>query len=279
MIPNSSIAACCVTLFVSLILPVLVWIVYAVKNKGQGISSAWLLGAAGFVVPQLFIRLPLLNLLSANPRFAAFAQNHLFVYSLCLAFTAGLFELAGRFATAKLLGKRLTYKRALAAGLGHGGIEAMLLVGMTYINNLVYMVMIQSGAFVTLIARAATGADAAQLQAIQDTLMGASAALFLMGGLERLLTMVCHAAMSMIVCHGVYTGHPVKGALLCLGFHTLLDTAAGINLLAANHLSQGAIYGIIYTLLALFAAASLLILKTIRTRWPDPPASSPTTRR
>lgn len=275
MISTTSFLACFVTLFASLILPVLVLIVYAVKNKGQGIFSAWLLGAAGFVVPQLLIRLPLLNLLAAADGFASFSQNHLFLYSFSLAFTAGLFELAGRFAAAKLLGKHLTFRRSLAAGLGHGGIEAMLIVGLTYVNNLIFMFMIQTGSFDALIAQtAASGTDASQLTAIRDILLQTSGTLYLLAGLERLLTMVCQTALSMIVCYGVYTGHTLRGLLVCLGMHTLLDTSAGISLLAGSVISQSTAYLIIYALLAIIAAVSLLVLKHIRTRWCDGPAQS-----
>lgn len=264
MIPTASFITCSITLFVSLILPVLILILFAGKHRKQGIVSAWLLGAAGFLVTQLLIRVPILNFLSTQSWFLTFSQTHLFLYSLSLAFTAGLFELAGRFAVAKAMQKKLTYRRALATGLGHGGIEAMILIGMTYVNNLTYMIMIQSGTFETVIAQtAAMGVDVSQLYAIQDALLSTSPALFLLAGFERLLTMVSHAAMSMIVCYGVHTGNTWKGLLLCLGIHTFLDLTAGISLI----LPQRTAYVIIYAILTAVAAASLLILKNIHRKW------------
>ena len=106
-----------------------------------------------------------------------------------------------------------------------------------------------------------------QLEATRATLAQTSWVLFLGAGLERLLTLVCQAAMSMLVCYGVHTGHTVKGILLCLGFHTLLDSIAGISMLSDTVLSQAAAYGIIYAILALLALLGLWILKTIRARW------------
>lgn len=261
-----------VTLFISLILPVLILIVYGVKNRKQGIVSAWFLGAAGFFVPQILIRLPILNVLSARPGFVAFTQSHMLLYVVGLAFTAGLFELAGRFAVAKLMEKKLTWKRSLAAGLGHGGIEAILIVGMTYINNLVILAMIQSGTFETLISQtAAMGVDVSQLQAAQTALLTTSPVMFLLAGLERILTMIAHAAMSMLVCWGVHVKKAGKGALACLLLHTLLDTTAGISLLATdaggNVLSQTGAYCIIYAVLLGAAVLSLFLLREIRRRW------------
>ena len=264
MISVSTIAACCVTLFVSLILPVLVLILFALKHRKQGIVSAWLLGAAGFFVTQILIRLPILTALQSQGWFLAFAQNHLFAYAFSLAFTAGLFELAGRFAVARLLHKRLTLRRSLAAGLGHGGIEAMFLIGITYINNLVYIAMIHSGTFDTIVAQtAALGVDVSQLELIRTQLLSASPALFLLAGLERILAMTGHVAMSLLVCYGV--AHRKTGICtpLCLGIHTLMDLTAGISLV----LPQSIAYPIIYAILIVMAAISLFVIRELTRRW------------
>jgi len=264
MVSITTIVACVITLLVSLVLPVAVMIGFALKNKKQGIVSAWLLGAAGFFLTQMLIRLPILTVLQSQSWFAAFAQNNLFLYSFVLAFTAGLFELAGRFAVAKLMEKRLTWKRSLAAGLGHGGIEAMLLIGMTYVNNLIYIGMINSGYYDTLIAQTAgMGVDVTQLELVRTQLIGMSPAMFLLAGFERLLAMTGHLAMSVLVCYGV--AHKKVGicVLLCLGIHTLIDLTAGISLVLPQHIA----YPIIYAILVVMAAVSAVILRNICKRW------------
>ena len=264
MISTASILFCILTLLVSLVLPVLVLVVFCAKCRKQGILAAWLLGAAGFFVTQILIRLPILTALQDQSWFLNFAQNHLFGYAFSLAFTAGLFELAGRFAVAKLLRKNLTYRRALAAGLGHGGIEAMILIGITYINNLIYIFMINTGSFDALLAQtAAMGADASQLELIRTQLLTTAPVLFALAGFERLLTMIGHAAMSMVVCYGVARRKTVPCLLLCLGIHTLVDLPVGISLV----LPQSLAYPIIYAILIIMAAFSLILIRTIRRRW------------
>ena len=264
MISASTIAACCTTLFVSLILPVLVLILFTLKHRKQGIVSAWLLGAAGFFVTQILIRVPILTAVQNQSWFLTFSQNHLFAHAFSLAFTAGLFELAGRFAVAKLMQKNLTCHRSLAAGLGHGGIEAMLIVGITYINNLAYIAMINSGTFdTTLTQAAAAGIDVSQLELIRQQLLSASPGLFLLGGFERILAMTAHLAMSLLVCWGV--AHRKTGicTLLCLAIHTLMDLTAGISLA----LPQSVAYPIIYAILIVIAALSLFIIRELTRRW------------
>lgn len=268
MISSMTIVFVVITLVVSLILPPVFLVAYAMRHKKQGIWSAWLLGAAGFFVPQMLIRLPILNVLGGNAGFLAFSQAHPVVYALGLAFTAGLFELIGRYAVAMLLRKKLTYRRALAAGLGHGGIEAMLIVGMAYINNLFFLFLIQTGGFEAFVAQtAAAGVDISYLETMPQILTATPPAAFLLAAFERLLTMTCHAAMSMIVCFAVHRGRVLPGLLVCLGIHTFIDSVAGISLMIGKGLTQAEAYTIIYVLLTAVTVLSILILKNIRSRW------------
>lgn len=268
MVPVTTTIFCIITLLVSLVLPVVFLIVYAAKHKKQGFWSAWLLGAVGFVIPQLCIRLPILTALQKLDWFLRFSRNNLFAYAFSMAFSAGLFELAGRFAVAKGLRKNLTCRRALAAGLGHGGIEAMMLIGMSYINNLVYIFMINNGTFDAMLAQsAAAGVDTAPLLYYQDALLHTASAMFLLAGLERILTMTAHAAMSMLVCYGVAHRKTLPCVLVCLAIHTFIDLTAGLSLLSGTVLSQTVVYTIIYLILTVVAVFSLYIIRTLRSRW------------
>lgn len=168
--------------------------------------------------------------------------------------------------------KNLTYRRSLAAGLGHGGIEAIILVGITYINNLIYIFMIQAGTFDTLIAQtAAAGVDATQLYTIRDTMLNTPAYLFFLGGIERLLTMPAHAAMSMLVCWGVHTKKSFKPFLWCLGIHTFIDGGCGLVMVMSTTelgmISQTAAYCIVYPILTAVAVLSLVIIRNIHKKW------------
>lgn len=270
MVSTASIIYCVISLLISLMLPPVIMLLYARKHKGCEIFSAWLLGAAGFFVTQMLIRVPILTVLQTQSWFIAFSGNTPFLYAFTLAFTAGLFELAGRFAVAKLMRKNLTFPRAFAAGLGHGGIEAMLLVGLSYINYIAFMVMINAGTFDTLIAQAAaSGIDSAQFQILKDTLISTHPGLYLLGGFERILAMIAHLGMSLAVCQGVAQGKPLRGCLVSLCIHTLIDLSAGISLLIGNGLSQASAYVIIYAILSAAAALSVFMILKIRKHWND----------
>ena len=264
---NLSIVSIIVTLFVSFILPLAFLVGYALRHKKQGIWSAWLLGTLGFFVPQILIRLPILTGLSQLSGFAAFAQTHPALYGFGLAFTAGLFELAGRYAVARCLKKNLTCRRALAAGLGHGGIEAILITGLAYLSNVVFLVMLQTGGFEATVAQTtAAGGDVTALLTAKDALMNTPWTMFLLAGFERLLAMTCHAALSMLVCYGVHIGKAAP-TIFAFAMHVGMDCVASISLMIGKGLSQATAYTIIYTLLMAFTVLAIVILKTIRVRW------------
>ena len=273
VVGGGSIAAMCVTLFVSLVLPVILLVIYALKNRKQGVVKAWFLGAAGFFVTQIVVRIPLLSVLNMSESFISFAENNYLIYAILLAFTAGLFELVGRYVVAKILSKNLSFKKGFAAGLGHGGIEAMALIGMSYISNLLYVAMINTGAINAVIAQTeAMGVDTSAIYTLVDTLVNTPAYMFLLGGYERLLTMIAHTAMTLIVFYFVWKKQDIKGIGICLLMHTLLDgVSAIVSGMATPYLgsviSQNVSYVIIYVYLTIVAVAAVVVIRKIKQSW------------
>lgn len=273
MVPTSTVVTILITLFVTMVLPLIVYIIYGVKSKGKGVWTAWLLGAAGFFVFQVIIRMPILSLLSLSESFMNFATNHYVIYCLILALTAALFEVAGRYIVAKILRKKLTYTRSFAAGLGHGSIEAMFIVGMTYINNLAYSVMINSGTFDGVIDQvAALGVDPSQYIAIKDSLMNTHSAIFLLAGYERFLTVILHIALSMLVCYFVSRKQDIIGLVICVAIHWAVDFISPLlSGLATEYLgnviSTGVSYVLVYIFLTAIAVGSVVIIKKLKKSW------------
>lgn len=273
MVGTSTMIAVCVTLCVSLLLPIIVYIVYGIKNKGKGVWTAWLLGAAGFFVLQIVIRTPILNALALNQTFMTFATEHYVMYCFALALTAALFEVIGRYVVAKLMAKNLTYERSIAAGLGHGGIESIFIIGMTYINNLVYIMMINAGTFDTVVEQtAALGVDTSSLVAVKEGLLSSSPGLFLLAGYERILTIIAHVALSLVVCYFVSQKKDVLGIVICTICHCIIDFVAPmINGMASeymgNVLSTEVAYLVIYIFLTVVAVVSVFVIRTIKNKF------------
>lgn len=265
MVSTVSLIAMVITLLICMAVPIVALIIYAVKNKGKGVLLAWLLGAAGFFVMQIIIRTPILSLLSLNEGFLKFANEYYVIYVLLLAFTAALFEVVARFVAALVLKKKACYEAAFGAGLGHGGIEAMFLIGMTYVNNLLYSIMINTGAFDTMIeSTAQMGVDTQALLDVKSALIDTAPSMFLLAGYERILTMILHVAMTVLVFYFVYKKKSAIGIVLCLLIHTVIDFVPAflVGILSAN-----IAYIITYAFLTIMAIVGIIVLVVIKKKW------------
>lgn len=276
MIGTSTTVAVLITMFITLILPLIIYIIYGIVSKEKSVWIAWLAGAAGFFVTQIIIRMPIMSGIQLSLGYEAymnFVSDHYVLYCFILALTAALFEFVGRFVVAKLLQKSASFKCGFAAGLGHGSIEAILIVGMTYLNNLLYIFMINAGTFDTLVAQAAaTGADVSTLAALPETFMTTPAAMFYLAGFERILAVIGHIAMSLIVCYFVWNKQALKGTLICIAWHFALDFGSVIlNSLATPYLgsilSETAGYVITYIYLTAMTIVAVIVIFKLRKNW------------
>ncbi len=220
-VSTAAIIAMFMTLAICIVLPVGLLLIFR-KKMGKGVTSAFLAGALGFFVPQAVIRIPALQGLSLLDGFGDFVQNHFWTYAALLALSAGLFETVGRLVVFKtVLKNRTTYNATLCAGLGHGGIEAIYLVGLTYVNNLALSFMINSGSAYEVLTGQGLASD--QANQLITTMTQTSPSIFYMAGFERVFTIGFQMGLSMLLAYGITRNQTVKffGAVLLL--HATVD--------------------------------------------------------
>lgn len=275
MVSIPSIVCMCIALLLTTLVPIGIMIWYCIRHKDEKVWLAALIGAAGFFVPQMLIRIPILNALSMNEGYMAFAENHYLIYGISIAATAGLFELAGRFTTAKILDRKgITLHKAMAAGLGHGMIEAVVVVGLQYINNILYAVMINTGTFDAMVQQAAAqaGVDMAQFDMIKETMLNTAAPMYLLGVWERAMTIILHLFLSMLVCYFVAKKRPLTGIFICLAIHTLVDSMGVIGQgLSTPYLgeviSMNTMYVLVEGSLTVIAVGCFFGILKLRKKW------------
>lgn len=203
MVSGAAIAAMVVTALVSSLLPI--GLVIHLYRKQRISLKAVAVGAAVFIVFQLLTRIPLLSYLDTLPWYQALATNTV-ILGLWLSLSAGLFEEVGRYLGFRHLLRGLWERQhGIAYGLGHGGIEALLLVGITNVNNIIVSLAINSGAFDTSIAPQL--GEAAEL--IKTQLLTTPPALFLVAGVERVFALVIQVALSLLVLAAVKQRRPI----------------------------------------------------------------------
>lgn len=220
-VSTAALFAMFVTLAICIGLPVGLLLLFR-KKMGKGVTSAFLAGALGFFVPQAAIRIPALQGLSLLDAYGDFVQNHFWMYAFLLAFSAGLFETVGRLVVFKtVLKNRTTYHAALCAGLGHGGIEAIYLVGLTYVNNLALSFMINNGSAYDVLT--GQGLESDQASQLITTMTQTSPTTFYMAGFERVFTIGFQIGLSMLLAYGITRNQTAKffGAVLLI--HAAVD--------------------------------------------------------
>ena len=196
MIANATVLSFLTAAVFTFILPIAILIILGVKKKISGLPL--LLGAAAFFLSQIVLRIPLLGALSARESYKSFAENHYILLILLICLSAGIFEESARLGGAFILKKRRSSKDILSFGLGHAFCEAVVLIGITHINNIV----------LCLIANGTSGTLAAALS--PDTLETAVTQLaavnplhVYLGIAERFSAVIFHIFATVLVFKGI----------------------------------------------------------------------------
>lgn len=164
--------------------------------RDRSCAFAFGLGVIGFLVSQVLMRLPLLAMLGQSAWFTVFTVTQPLVYAFALAGSAALFEETARFLLLRTRRKApFRLGIPIAYGLGHGGLEAMLV-----------------------------GANSVALLALPDQLAPLGFSIVL-AGIERIGALMVQVALSIIVYVAVKrcSVAPFLAALL---LHTVVDLGA-----------------------------------------------------
>lgn len=114
-------------------------------------------------------------------------------------------------------------------GAGHGGMEAILVLGMASFNNLVSAVMINSG---NLVSSLAEGSDVEAILTQLSPLWSLPAWQFFMGGIERIMAMILHVALSVLVYQAVKEKQKMWMYPIAILLHAAINF---VVILVANH--------------------------------------------
>lgn len=227
MVTVSSIVMLSVNAFLGVAVPVCLALFLVRRFHAK--ASTILIGAGTFILFALVLEAILHQVVLKGPHGAAIMGNTLW-YALYGGLAAGLFEETGRFLAMTFLMKKEPATRipALAYGVGHGGIEMILIFGLTMISNLLLSVLINTGHSDIIFAQASAEA-AAQVQVQLDQLQASSAGTWFIGLWERFSAIILHLGLSLMV----WTAVCKRGKWLWLfpaaiALHALVDAGAVI---------------------------------------------------
>ncbi len=199
---NTTVLGMLVTQLVVVLVGPLLLALWIRRRYGAAWSSlGW--GALTFPLSQI-LRIPLLLGTAAlvNPYAEKWDAELLFwVNFVILTLTSGLFEEGARYIILRWAAKGVRdWKEGLFYGVGHGGIEAILIVGGTAISNLVLLATAD-----TLLAQMGQTApdQAAAVTAQIDAVMSLTWLPIILSIWERVVAVTFHIGMSLLVLLGV----------------------------------------------------------------------------
>lgn len=200
MVSAATIVAMGFTLIVCLFLPVALPTFLCVSKKIHWKPVPT--GLSVFSATQVLFRMPLLSLFGSTSLYERLAQSP-WLLGILLVLSSALLENWGRYAGMRLFARDcISYRDGLAYGLGHGGVEALVLMGMTSLNNLYIALAVNNGKFAEMTA----AADPEQAQAVLDVLTETPSVEFFMAGAERLMVVIIQIALSLLVFVALQSG-------------------------------------------------------------------------
>ena len=200
--------------------------VYLVRKHHARLSTI-LIGAGTFILFALVLESIMHQLVLKGPHGASILDNTL-RYAIYGGLAAGVFEVTGRFLSMKFLMKKEPSAPlpGVAYGIGHGGVEMLIIFGITMINNLVISALINSGQTDVIFSKVPDEA-VEQLRSQLDQLQTIGVGTLIIGIWERFSALVLHLGLSMMVWVAVRKGGKWLWLFpAAIALHAIVDAGA-----------------------------------------------------
>lgn len=265
-VSTSSLLFMLLTAVLGIALPLITAIIWC-KKKHEPFTTV-LIGAATFLLFAIVIEKPLQALvISLDSPVSQFVNARPVLWGIIVGLFPGVFEETGRFVAFKtVLRKRKQRETGLSHGIGHGGFEALFILGITYIEYFVFALMLNQGSFVELMIEPVkdtlTPEVVKQITGIVEQITTFSAATMGVALVDRLIAVLYHIGASIMVFYAVKDKKKWWLYPLSILIHTVIDGLLGLQLAGVFELSDVA-NEIIFAVeaLAVFLGAFFLLYK------------------
>lgn len=254
----------------AVIVPIAIALIWKFRKHEK--FTTILVGAATFVLFALILEKPIQNALVfpttmglPDHAVSQFINARPILWAIVLGLFPGVFEETGRFIAFKtVLRNRRNRETSISYGIGHGGIEVVLVLGITYITYIAYAVMINNGMFQGLVDQVTAQApdQAGDIYTLADQLAVLSFADVGVGMFERIFAFLFHVGASILVFYAARDRGRLWLYPLAILLHTALDSLAGLNMAKVIQLSTPTLEGFVVAFGVLtFAAAYFLLYR------------------
>lgn len=254
--------------------PVAAAIIWKVKKKEP--FTTILIGAATFLLFALILEKPIQNVLAfptamglPDHAVSRFLSANPILLALVSGLFPGVFEETGRLVAFKtILRNRKNRETSISYGIGHGGFEVILILGITYIQYIAYAVMINTGIIGIIINQVASLApdQLGSVESVVNLLTGFSFADLGIAFVERIFAVLFHIGASILVFYACRNKKSFWLYPFAILLHTAVDFIGALSIFNVIHLSPWVLEGIIavFGLLTFLGAYFLLYKKDIK---------------
>jgi len=185
-----------------------------------------LVGAGIFILFAMVLERSMhIYFLKTNFNSSIILNSNPWIFAIYGAFAAGIFEETGRFLGFKFLLKGRTQKKdGIAYGIGHGGIEAILIGGLSVIQSLYFSFLINSGGISNALG---SKLSKTLMDQISNSLINTAPYMFLVSGFERLFAFSIQIGLSLVVLYGVKS-KKYKYLFYAILIHAFIDFPAAL---------------------------------------------------
>ena len=211
----------------SFIVPLVLIIVWKLRTR-KSLIPVFIGAGIFFVFAYVLEAIPHTFFLRINSPVSTFLTGNPWAYALYGGIMAALFEETGRYIAFRIFLKNQTEREtAVSYGLGHGGIECIIVLGLGHLQNYTYCQLINNGQMDKLIDKMAGNDTAiASYQSIVDSLSKMNVYTLMLGGLERVAALFLQIALSVLVFYAVRKADKIKYLWIAMGIHALVDFIA-----------------------------------------------------
>lgn len=256
LVPQISLLAMGFTGVLCIAVPIVLLVVF--KGRFQVKAAPFFFGAATFILFALVLESFAHEIfLSGTNGISQAIIGNPFLYAIYGGLAAGIFEEFGRFLCMMTVMKRYMYRRenSIIYGIGHGGIEAIILGSFTMLQNLMIAITLNDyGSVEAYASQAADPESAAAVTSLLNTMIDTPTSSYILSGVERMAALVLQIALSVLIYKAVVRKKYVY-ILIAIVLHALIDVIAAFYQtgLVTNLLLLEAIVVIYAIAVAIFA--------------------------
>ena len=223
-----------ITAVLGIALPLIAAIIWC-RKKHEPFTTV-LIGAATFMLFAIVIEKPLQALvIQLDSPVSQFVNARPLLWGIIVGLFPGVFEETGRFVAFKtLLRKRKQRETGLSHGIGHGGFEAMFILGITYIEYFIFGIMINQGTFIEKMVEPVkdtlTPDVLKQITDVVTQITTFNAATMGLSLVDRLFAVMYHIGASIMVFYAVKNAKKWWLYPLSIVIHTVIDGFLGIQM-------------------------------------------------